>query len=103
MYKPLQIFWSLAVFEACKAELDSTQALILAEVGELASKLDGWFFHVITSPSGVLLRCDGEPETDAWRVHVRLAEYAGNYPDTIKTPANEKYAEFWELQKYVPR
>jgi len=97
MVKPLQIFWSLAAFEACKPELDSVQSFALAGVGDLAAKMDGWFFHSFVTPNNCLLRCDAYPEPDAWRVYVRTAELVGEpikMPVAINSPENEKFAEF---------
>ena len=106
MPKPLKTFWSLAAFEACKSELDDTQSYVLSGVGELATKMDGWFFHSFPAPAGCVLRCDAYPETDVWRVYVRIAEYVGEpiaQPVAINSPENERFAEFWELQKHLPR
>ena len=106
MAKPLTIFWSMATFQACANELDATQSYVLAGIGDLAAKMNGWFFHTFTAPSGSLLRCDAHPEEDRWRVYVRTAELAGEpikHPEAIKSPANEKFAEFWEIQKNFSR
>jgi hypothetical protein len=68
--------------------------------------MDGWFFHTFTAPSGCLLRCDAHPEAECWRVYVRTAELAGEpvkYPEAIKSHANEQFAEFWEIQKQLPK
>jgi hypothetical protein len=105
MTKPLLTFWSLAAFEACKADLDNTQSFVLSGVGELAAKMDGWFFHSFVAPNDQLLRCDAHPEPDAWRVYVRTAYLDGEpvkYPEAIKSAENERFAEFWELQKHLP-
>lgn len=99
--KPLVTLWSQAAFEACASEIDTAQKLVLKEVGDLTACLDqddGWFFHVITTPNGQILRCDAEPGPTGCRVHVRLAEYDGSYPKPLETPANEKFADFWEIK-----
>lgn len=104
--KPLQAFWSIAAFEACKADLDNAQSFVLSGVGELAAKMDGWFFHTFWTDHDQLIRCDAYPEPDCWKVYVRTAHLVGEptkFPEAIQTPENEKFAEFWELQKYLPR
>jgi len=99
--KPLVTSWSLAAFEKCSLQLDETQKLVLKGVGDIAAKMDGWFFHTFVAPSGALLRCDAHPEKENWRVYVRLAEYTGGspkYPEILKVPENEKFADFWEIK-----
>lgn len=103
MGSPLHIFWSFAAFEKCAYELETTQSLVVEEVGEIADKAGGWFFHVLTAPAGHMLRCDGQPEAVGWRVHVGLAEYEGNFPILIKSPNNEKFAEYAEIKKHWSR
>jgi hypothetical protein len=106
MAKPLVVSWSMAAFQACTNDLDTTQSYVLAGVGDLATKMNGWFFHTFTAPSGCLLRCDAHPEEDCWRVYIRIAELTSEpnkYPETIKSPENEKFAEFWEIQKNFSR
>ncbi len=102
MAKPLITLWSMAAFEACANELDQTQKMVLTGVGELAAKMDGWFFHTFTSPAGHLMRCDAQLGPDDWQVHVRLAHLVGeppNYPEAINIPANEKFADFREIKR----
>jgi hypothetical protein len=101
MAKPLLTLWSMAAFEKCSLRFDETQRLVLKGVGELAEKMDGWFFHTFVAPTGDLLRCDAHPEEKTWRVYVRLAEYTGDepkYPELLKSPSNEKFADFWEIK-----
>jgi len=101
MTKPLITLWSIAAFEKCSEQFDETQKLVLQGVGDLAEKMDGWFFHTFTGPTGQVLRCDAHPESDVWRVFIRLAEYVGEkplYPEILKIPANEKFADFWEIK-----
>lgn len=91
----------MAAFEKCASKLDESQKLVLEGVGSLAEKMNGWFFHTFTAPTGILLRCDAHPEDEAWRVFVRLAEYSGEspkYPEVLKIPSNEKFADFWEIK-----
>jgi hypothetical protein len=91
----------MAAFEACSARLDETQSLVLQGVGDLAEKMNGWFFHTFTAPSGVLLRCDATPADGSWHVSVSLAEYTDDvprYPELVRTPQNEKFADFWEIK-----
>ena len=95
----LHISWSFAAFKRCSFELEATQNLVIKEVGEIADWAGGWFFHVLTSPFGHMLRCDGQPGADGWQVQVALAEYHDNFPVLIQDAENRKFAEYSEIKK----
>jgi hypothetical protein len=98
MSKPLVTRWSFLAFQECADHLDETQQLVLHGVGELAAAMNGWFFHTFTAPGGALIRCDAYPESDSWKVLVRLAQREGAYPEIVADAQNEQFADFWEIK-----